>query len=119
MVFAREISDNLTSLVKKIDACNGKHKDAKMGSFVVFLGDADEMAPKLKEVAAKENIKHTILSVDNPAGPRDYNVAKDADVTVVLYTKHNVKANYAFTRGGLKEKDIDTIVESVSKIIPN
>jgi hypothetical protein len=118
MIFAREVSEPLTTLIKKIDKITEEHQDAKMGSFVVFLSDNEELAKDLKEMAAKEGIKHTILSLDNPAGPKGYHVAKDADVTVVLYTKRAVKANYTFAKGELKEKDIDSIVSDVSKILP-
>jgi hypothetical protein len=52
------------------------------------------------------------------AGPQAYKVAKDADVTVVLYTDHKVKANYVFAKGELKDKDIDRIVAGLSKILP-
>jgi len=118
MIFAHEVSTPLIQLIKKIDAATAKHEDEKLGSFVVFLGDTGDLEKKLKEVADKENIKHTILSVDNPAGPQAYKVAKNADVTVVLYTDHKVKANYAFAKGELKDKDINTIVASLSKILP-
>ena len=118
MVFAREVSPPLVKLIKKIDAATAKHEDDKMGSFVVFLSDSTDLESKLKEVADKAGIKHTILAVDNPAGPQAYKVAKDADVTVVLYTNHKVKANYSFAKGQLNDKNIDTIVASVAKIIP-
>lgn len=118
MIFAREVSAPLIKLIKKIDEATAKHEDDKLGSFIVFLSDSPELEKKLKEVADKENIKHTILSVDNPPGPQAYKVAKGADVTVVLYTNHKVKANYAFAKGELKDKDIKTIVASVSKILP-
>jgi hypothetical protein len=48
-----------------------------------------------------------MLSINNPAGPGSYKVSKDADVTVVLYNQHKVKATYAFKKGELKDKDID------------
>jgi Cu/Ag efflux protein CusF len=118
MIFAREISSPLVKLIKKIDAATAKHEDDKMGSFVVFLSDATNLEKKLKEIADKEGIKHTILAVDNPAGPQAYKVAKDADVTVVLYTGHKVKANYSFAKDQLHDKDINTIVASVAKILP-
>jgi hypothetical protein len=59
-----------------------------------------------------------VLSVDNPAGPPGYHIAKDADVTVVLYTKHNVKANFAYKKGELTEEEVDKILQSVPKILP-
>jgi len=118
MIFAREISDNLTSLVKKLDDAAIKNKSARMGGFVVFCSDDEGLEKKLKELAKKENIKEMVLTIDNPAGPAGYNVAKDADITVVLYTKRTVKANYAFKKGAIKAKDIDAIVADVAKIVP-
>ena len=119
MIFAREISDDLTSLVKKIDAETAKNKGAKMGSFVVFLSDDESLPGKLKELATKEGLKNTILSVDHPAGPDGYNVAKDASVTVVLYNKRKVEANHAYKKGELNSKAVDQVVSEVSKIVPS
>jgi len=119
MIFAREISDDLTSLVKKIDEATAKNKSARMGSFVVFLSSDEGLEKKLKELAKKEDLKKTILSIDNPAGPRGYDIPKDADVTVVLYNKRTVKANHAFKKGEFKEKHIEAIVKDVSKIVPS
>ena len=48
MIFAREISGNLTSLVKKIDEATVKNSDCSMGSFVVFLNDEEGFEKKLK-----------------------------------------------------------------------
>ena len=118
MIFAREISDPLTSLVKKIDAATSENKDCKMGSFVVFCSDDEGLEGKLKDLAKKEELKKIVLTIDNPAGPSAYKIAKDADVTVVLYQKQEVKANYAFKKGELKEKDIDRILNDVPKILP-
>jgi hypothetical protein len=118
MIFARDCSPELTALIKKIDACTAKNGEAKMGSFVVFLSDDSSLEAKLKDMAGKEKIATCILSIDNPAGPQKYNVSKDADVTVVLYTNGTVKANYAFAKGKLTEKDVETVVADVSKILP-
>ncbi len=118
MIFAREVSDPLTSLVKKIDAATAKHSDCHMGSFVVFLNDDEGLEKKLKELAKKDKIDHTVLTIGNPRGVNGYNIPKDADVTVVLYTNRTVKANYAFKKGELKSADIDKIVGDVSKILP-
>jgi hypothetical protein len=118
MIFARECSVGLTSLMKKIDECTTKNADRKMGSFVVFLSDSEELAKQLKGIAEKEGIKQTILAIDNPSGPQGYKVAKDADVTVVLYTDHVVKANHTFAKGELTEDAIAQVVNDVSTIVP-
>ena len=62
---ARDILKVLESAV-----ANAKNKDKNMGSFFVFLSDADELQSKLDSVAKKHDLKHTVLSIDNPAGPR-------------------------------------------------
>jgi hypothetical protein len=118
MIFARHASAPVVQLIKRIDAATAKHEDAKMGSFVVFLSDSAKLEKELKEIAQRENIKNTILSVDNAAGPPAYKIAKDADVTVVLYTDHKVRANYTFANGQLKASDINTILSGLSKILP-
>ncbi len=109
----------MTSLVKKLDEATDKHSDCRMGSFVVFCSDDEGLKKNLEALAKKQKLEHIVLSIDNPAGPEDYKIAKDADVTVVLYVKQKVKANYAFKKGELKEKDVEKIVSEVSKILPD
>jgi hypothetical protein len=118
MVFAREVTPEVAKLLKKLDTCTAKNGDCKMGAFAVFCSDSEGLESKLKTMAKEKELKKLILSIDNPAGPKGYNVAKDADVTVVLYVKHTAKANFAFKKGQLKDKDIDAIVASVPKILP-
>jgi pantothenate kinase len=120
MIFARNIDSSLTSLVKKIDAATKENSSAKMGSFVVFLAnddDAKKMETSLPEFAKKENIKSLVLAIDNVAGPQGYNIAKDADITVVLYNKRTVKANHVFRKGELNDKAIEAIVKDIPKIL--
>jgi hypothetical protein len=117
MIFARENSPQLDKLIKKIDEQTIKNADAKMGSFVVFLSDKEGLENELKNVAKENDLKKTVLAIDNPAGPKAYKVSQEADVTVVLYTDHMVKANHAFRKGELKDKDIDTIVSELPKIL--
>jgi len=109
MVFARGTSDPLTSLVKKLDK-------ASVNSFVVFLSDDEGLGDKVKSLAEKEGIKKTILTIDNVAGPKAYNVAKDAEVTVVLYNNRKVEANHAFKKGELSEKGVNAVIADLPKI---
>jgi hypothetical protein len=117
MVFARELSAPLTTLIKKIETATAKNSDKKMGSFVVFCTDEEGLEKKLKELAAKEKLDNIVLTIDSPTGPPKYKVAKDADVTVVLYTDGNVKANYSFRKGEFKEESIAKIMEDLPKIL--
>jgi hypothetical protein len=117
MIFAREVSGPLTSLVKKIDAATAKNSACEMGSFVVFCSEAEGLEKQLTELAKKEMLKETILAIDSPDGPNKYKIAKEADVTVVLYNKSKVIANYTFKKGELKAGDVEKIVSDVSKIV--
>ena len=118
MIFARDITGPLTSLVKKIDAINAKN--TSIGSFVVFLSDEEKLADNVKDLSKKEGLKKIVLTIDNPAGPQGYHVAKDADVTVVLYDKRNVKSNFAFRKGELNDAAVEKVVSAVtSKLTSN
>ncbi|MFO0843208.1 MAG: hypothetical protein U0797_12570 [Gemmataceae bacterium] len=116
MIFAKEATPELGKLLKKIDGCVEKNADCKMGSFVVFCSDDDGLEAKAKKLAKDNDLKNVVLSIDNPAGPKGYNVNKDADITVVLYKDRNVKANYTFKKGELTEKGIEKVLEGTSKI---
>jgi hypothetical protein len=116
MIFAREVTPTVTRLIKEIDAATTRNKDT-MGSFVVFLGKDEDLEGKLKKVVKDCGLKSTVLSIDNPSGPDGYNVAQDADVTIVLYREFKVKANHAFKKGQLKEKDVQAVLADLPKIL--
>ena len=44
MIFARENNDNLTSLVKKIDAATKENAKKNLKSFVCFLSDDEKLS---------------------------------------------------------------------------
>jgi hypothetical protein len=115
LVFAREVSAPLTSLVKKLDGEVAKNKKAKLHAAVVMLSDDESLEKKLKDLG--ESNKNVSLGIDNVAGPKAWKVAKDADVTVILYTGRAIKVNQAFKKGGLKEGDVDKVVKDLSEIV--
>jgi hypothetical protein len=116
MIFAREASPAVVALAKKLEAATGKNAD--LNACVIFCNDDATLTKKLEETCTQANLKKVILAVDNPAGPDKYKVAKDADVTVLLYTDRTVKANFAFKKGELTEKAIETVVADLGKILP-
>jgi len=118
-VFARELTDDLASLVKQLDAVAGKNEEKKMTGFVVLLSedpDADET--KIQEFAEKHGIKNLPLTIfDGVAGPPRYKLAEGADVTVHLYVRKEVKANHAFAKGDLTAAAVEQVVADTSKIL--
>ena len=116
MVFAREVNPTVTKLIKELDSCTAKNKSADMGSCVIFCSDAKYLEAKLKNLVEKEKVQNCVLAIDNPAGPEDYNIAKDADVTVLVYKERKVAANFAFKKGEMKDKDVSAVIKAVAKI---
>ena len=117
MVFAREPSERLTKLLAKIDATTVQNKALQMGSFAVFLNDRETLQQELEDTAKKQSLQQIVLSTMEPAGPEGFEVAKDADVTVVLYRDFAVQANHAFRAGELTDAAIDKIVADLPKIL--
>jgi hypothetical protein len=118
VVFARELTPEVASLIKKLDAVTVKNSGASMGSYAVFMSDSEKLGDDLKALAEKANLKKLVLSIDNPAGPKAYEISKDAAVTVLLYKDVTVSANYAFKKASeLNDSNISKIVGDVSKIV--
>ena len=118
-IFTRQITGNLTSLVKKIDATAAKNQDKKMAAFVVYLTDDSAAAEsELTALAKKHGIKHTPLTVfKGTEGPSTYKVSKDAEVTIMMWSKFQVKANHAFAKGKLNKAAIGKVLKDTAKIL--
>jgi predicted TIM-barrel fold metal-dependent hydrolase len=115
-VFARKTSEPLASLVKQIDSKIGEN--AKLKSFVVLLSrDGEKAAADLRKLASDAGIKNVPLTFHgDPAEVPDYELSKDADVTVVMWTGHTVKAARGF-KGELTEENIRAILSDVPKVL--
>jgi hypothetical protein len=118
-VFAREITDDLASLVKEIDKAVGENESKRMAAFVVLLtDDPDAAEPKLKELAKKHGIKNVPLTVfDGVSGPPRYRIAQDAEVTVLMWRQLNVKANHAFGKGQFSKDDVAKVMADTKTIL--
>ena len=84
--------------------------------------DDEEMKRLAKEelellMAEKEKIDKLTLTVDTPAGPKSYNIAKNADVTVVLYVGKKIKAVHTFKKGELGQKGVEAVLADLPKIL--
>ncbi|MCR9202840.1 MAG: hypothetical protein NXI04_29700 [Planctomycetaceae bacterium] len=118
-IFARKMDENVTKLVKELDAVVGKNRDSKMAAFVVVLSDdPDAQEAQLKAAATKHGIKNTPLTVfDNSAGPKRYKIAKEADITVMMWVDSEVKVNHAMKATELNGSAITKIVGDTKQIL--
>ncbi len=116
-VFARKTSEPLTSLVKKIDEKIGEN--GKLKAFVVVLTERTDKAAaeQLRKLAEDAGIKRVPLTLhQDPVGPSDYEIAKDADITVLMWKGTKVKANHAF-KGELTDADVQAIMADIPKVL--
>ena len=119
-IFTRRLTDDLTGLVKKVDETVAKNQNKKMRAFVVYLtDDPDASEAKLKATATKLGLSpSTPLTVfQTSEGPGSYKLSRDADVTVLLWSKLKVKANHAFGKAPLTEEAVKTVLADTAKIL--
>ena len=121
----REKSDSLTGLVKKIDetvdAASTKRVGGRNLGVFVIVGAAEGRTEQLCAMAKKESLQRVSLCIGT--APRRYEVNKEADVTVVVYTagrpgRQQVVDNFALRKGELDETKRDAIVAAVSNVLP-
>lgn len=118
-IFTRTMDDNVAKLVKQVDEVVAKNQENKMAAFVVLLTDDPDAAEgKLTEMARKNKITHTPLTVfDGVAGPPSYKVAENADVTVMMWNESDVKVNHALSKGKLTKGLINSIVKDATGLL--
>ena len=116
-VFARELDEQVTALIKAVDAAAIKHKKAELGAFAVMLEKSEDMERRARSFSDKEGIRRTIIALEGPAGPKGYNIAKDANVTLLLYVGRKVKVNFAFEKGKLTAAEIEKVMKELPKIL--
>lgn len=116
-VVARQTDGTLTSLVKQLDERIAK--DDKLKGFVVVLTDDEKKtADELKKLAAAKGIRNVPLTlIPDTKGPDIYQIAKDADVTVMMWRGTQVKANRAYKRGSLTDEEVKAVLSDVPKIL--
>src|SRR5262245_45054576 len=115
LIFARTPSKELGELVTGLDKVIGDAKNAPLRGWVTFLNaDQPKMDPQVVEWGKKHAIKSLPLGIfEDPDGPPSYRLAKDADVTVLLFVKQKVVSNFAFRAGDLTSKARDEVRKSV------
>lgn len=124
LIFAREINDDLTSLVKKIDkqldeSMTQKKRTQRFGVFVIVLSDHEGTPKKLQELVKQLDLKQVVLSSHASSGPKRYRVAAEAETTVAVYRDHNkVSANFALKKGEMKKEVADRIFDAVVAVLP-
>lgn len=106
----------MTSLVKRIDAELQKD-EALRGYVVVLTDDEDATNEKLETLWKDEKLKKLPLTTfGTKAGPKNYKINKDADVSVHLWVKRKIKDSFAFKATDLNDDKIKDVVDAIRKL---
>ncbi len=119
-VFARNPNENLSALMTELDEVVAKNESKKMASFVNLLGkDSETLKEKAGWLVKKSGAKHVAVVVpeEHANGPADYNLNSKVDVTVLVYNRGKVVANYALAASDLKKDVIAKITKSAEEML--
>jgi len=119
IVFARSLSDPLGKLAHQLDKALNENKDSELRAWVTFVSDDQtSLDPKVVRWSQKHATGNVPLAVfEDVDGPPAYRLARDADVTVLLSTRQQVVANFAFRPGELTEERVNEVLRALARIV--
>ncbi len=125
-------------LLKKLDATLERNRDMFLQGFAIFLSrDArsaltekknENIEELITESKAREKLRKRLTELAEPLKDvvvgfypyeslRGYQIADAPGVTVLVYAKHRVLANYAFPEEKLQSEDIDRVMKDVDRLM--
>ncbi len=116
VVFARSLTPQLGKLLAKFDAETPNRKDDGFKAWMTLAAataDLDGLARWSQEQGLSAVPVGTFEDAD---GPPAYKLAKDADVTVMLFVKKKVVANFAFRAGELTDEKVKEVEKALPKL---
>jgi hypothetical protein len=119
VVFARSLNEPLAKLVQKLDRALADPKAAELRSWVTFLHeDQPTFDGAVVKWAQDKGLRRVPLGIyEDAIGPITYRLNREADVTVLLFVKQKVVANFAYRAGELDDKGIDAVVKALPEIV--
>jgi hypothetical protein len=116
VVFARSLSDPLGKLLAKLDAAGAGKQATGYKVWMTQLAPTADL-DALAGWSQKQGLKGVpVGAFEGADGPPAYRLSPDADVTVLLFVKTQVVANFAFRRGELTDKAIEDVVGATPKL---
>jgi hypothetical protein len=115
VVFAR----GLTEPLAKLDKAVGNHKSSDLRAWVTFLSnDQTGLDPQVVAWAKEHAVRSVPLGIfEDAGGPPSYRLAKDAEVTILMFAKQKVAGNFAYRAGELTDERIKEVMNSLPKIL--
>ncbi|HEY3788788.1 MAG TPA: hypothetical protein VGL71_08040 [Urbifossiella sp.] len=116
IVFAKTLTDPLGKLMAKLEAARPAKNDPGFKTWLTHttsIADLDGLAKWAQDRGLKGV---PVGAFEDADGPPAYKLNKDADVTVILFVKEKVVANFAFRTGELNDAAIDKVIKSMPKL---
>jgi len=116
VVFVRTLNEPIGKLLAKLDAEMGTRKDSGFKVWLTQLtgkAELDELAKWSKSQGIKNAPVGAFEDVD---GPPSYKLQNDAEVTVLLFVKEKVVANFAYRPGEFTEKQIPEVMKQLPRL---
>jgi hypothetical protein len=119
IVFARTLNEPLAKLVGQIDKAVAENKNVDLRGWVTLLADDESSLNKqVVDWGQKHAVREVPLGVfEDVNGPPSYRLSRDADVTVLLFVKQKVVANFAFRAGELTDGKISEVMKALPRIV--
>ncbi len=118
VIFARALSEPLGKLAQGLDKAVAEHKNAELRCWITFLHQDqlgfDPMVVRWSQQYALRNVPLGVF--EDAGGPPSYRLAPDADITVLLFVKQRIVANFAFRPGELKDANITQVLQALPRI---
>jgi hypothetical protein len=119
VVFARRLTDPLGKLTAKLDQAVADGKVPELRSWLTLLASGPQQAAENQLVAwgRQHALRHVPLGVfEDEVGPPAYRLHRQAEVTVLLFVKQKVVANFAFKAGELNDERINEVVKALDQL---
>ncbi len=119
VIFARSLSNELGELAAALDRAVADPKNTPLRGWITFLYDDHlKIDRQIIEWGKTHAIRTMPLGVfEDSDGPPSYRLAPEADVTVLLFTKKRVVANFAFRAGELTSSRRREVLAALPKIL--
>ena len=113
VVFVRSLSPASGKLMAAFDAEMAARSEAGFKAWLTLATETADL-DTLAKWAGGQGLKSVVVGAfEDTDGPPAYKIARDADITVMLFVKKKVVANFAFREGELTEKSLKEIVKAV------
>lgn len=119
VVFARSLSKPLGQLLQRLDQETAARSATGFKAWMTLLTDSADLDQLVKWSQSQGLKAVPIGAFEDADGPPAYTLSNDADITVLLFVKRKVLANFAFRPGELTEAKLTEVSQALPRLFEN